>query len=77
MRSLLRFSVAGTRETLALPALKREITVKALSQSAKALLPPHPCGGSHHIPPTFSCLLCFGRRLGRAARRVSIYNRHL
>jgi hypothetical protein len=32
---------------LALPALKRVIRVETLSRSAKALLPPHKCGGSH------------------------------
>jgi hypothetical protein len=46
MRSLLRFSHAGTHEALALPALKRAIRVETLSRSAKALLPPHKCGGS-------------------------------
>ncbi len=35
---------------LALPALKRMIGVETLSQSAKALLPPHKCGGSHQHP---------------------------
>jgi len=29
------------------PALKRAIRVESLSRSAKALLPPHKCGGSH------------------------------
>jgi len=48
MGSLLRSSHAGTNEALALPALKRVIRVETLSQSAKALLPPHKCGGSHH-----------------------------
>jgi hypothetical protein len=83
MRSLLRFSHAGTNEALALPALnpdflyaaqdttayaafvkesrkkragapklhrksgKRVIRVEMLLQSAKALLPPHKCGGCH------------------------------
>jgi hypothetical protein len=28
---------------------KRVIRVEALSQSAKALFPPHKCGGSHHL----------------------------
>ena len=37
----------GTHEALALPALKRVIRVETLSQSAKALFPPHKCGGSH------------------------------
>ena len=32
---------------LALPALKRVIRVRTLSQSAKALLPPHKCACSH------------------------------
>ena len=48
MGSLLRFPHAGTHEALALPALKRVIRVETLSRSAKALLPPHKCGGSHH-----------------------------
>ena len=39
---------ATTNEALAFPALKRVIRVETLSQSAKALLPPHKCGGSHH-----------------------------
>jgi hypothetical protein len=47
-KALLRFSHSGTHESLALPALKRVIRVETLSQSAKALLPPHKCGGSHH-----------------------------
>ena len=38
---------AGTNEALAWPALKRVIRVETLSPSAKALLPPHKCGGSH------------------------------
>jgi hypothetical protein len=33
---------------LALPALKRMIKIETLSRSAKALLPPHKCGGFHH-----------------------------
>ncbi len=48
MGSLLRFSHAGTNEALASPALKRVIRVETLSRNAKALLPPHKCGGSHH-----------------------------
>jgi hypothetical protein len=48
MGCLLRFSQAGTHEALALPALKRVMRVESLSQSAKALLPPHKCGGSRH-----------------------------
>jgi hypothetical protein len=48
MRSVLRFSHPGTHEALALPALKRLIRVETLSRRAKALLPPHKCGGSHH-----------------------------
>jgi hypothetical protein len=34
------------------PALKRVIRVETLSQSAKALLPPHKCGGSHQVKTT-------------------------
>ena len=30
------------------PALKRVIRIETFSRSAKALLPPHKCGGSHH-----------------------------
>jgi hypothetical protein len=37
-----------TLQLLALPALKRMIKVETLSRSAKALLPPHKCGGCHH-----------------------------
>jgi hypothetical protein len=33
---------------------KRVIRVEALSRSAKALLPPHKCGGSHHEFRSFS-----------------------
>jgi hypothetical protein len=40
----------------ALPALKRVIRIETLSQSAKALLPPHECGGSHQ-PETTTDLL--------------------
>jgi hypothetical protein len=49
MGSLLRFSHAGSHEALALPALKRVIRAGSLSQSAKALLPPRKCGGSHGL----------------------------
>ena len=35
------------RRRTELPALKRVISVETLSQSAKALFPPHKCGGSH------------------------------
>ena len=49
MRSRLRFSHSGTNEALTLPALKRVIRVEALSRTAKALLPPHKCGGFHSI----------------------------
>jgi hypothetical protein len=49
IRSLLRFSHAGTSEALALPALKRVIRVETPSRSAKALVPPHKCGGSHFV----------------------------
>jgi hypothetical protein len=45
----LRFSHAGSNAALALPALKRMIRVESLSQSAKALLPPHKCGGFQNI----------------------------
>jgi hypothetical protein len=36
-----------------LPALKRMIQVEALLRSAKALLPPHKCGGSTTNPAVF------------------------
>jgi hypothetical protein len=39
-------SVSGNNEALALPALKRVIRVGTLSQSAKALLPPHKWGAA-------------------------------
>jgi len=40
-------AVGAALEALALPALKRVMRVETLSRSAKALLPPHKCGGSH------------------------------
>jgi hypothetical protein len=43
---LLSASPFGTG-SLVWPALKRVIRVETLSQSAKALVPPHKCGGSH------------------------------
>jgi hypothetical protein len=39
-------AIEKTKSGLALPALKRVIRVETLSQSAKALFPPHKCGGS-------------------------------
>jgi hypothetical protein len=47
LKGFWRFPHSGTKEALALPALKRVIRVETLSQSAEALLPPHKCGGSH------------------------------
>jgi hypothetical protein len=41
---------------LALPALKRMIKVTTLSRRAKALLPPHKCGGFHHESHGFPAL---------------------
>jgi hypothetical protein len=57
-----------------LPALKRSIKVEALSRSAKALLPPHECGGSHHESRSFPVVtqtLVFGILLGCRARAVA------
>jgi hypothetical protein len=45
--SLLQFSNAGDSYGIGQPALKRVIRVETLSKSAKALFPPHKCGGSH------------------------------
>ena len=41
---------AEADEALALPALKRVIRDETLSQSAKALLPPHKCGRLYQRP---------------------------